>query len=93
MRGYCQGRFRDNNALVFQMEYRMPLWRRIGIVGFASVGDVSDKISRFSLTQFKATFGAGLRFVLKHEEKLNFRFDIGFSGESVGVYFTLTEAF
>lgn len=93
MRGYYLGRFRDNNAIVFQMEYRMPLWKRIGIVGFTSVGDVSDKIGRFSLTNFKATFGAGLRFALKPEEKLNFRFDIGFSRESVGVYFTLTEAF
>ncbi len=93
MRGYYQGRYRDKHAVVFQMEYRMPLWRRLGLVGFTSVGDVSDKISRFSLRNVKATFGAGLRFALKPEEKLNFRCDLGFSKDSVGVYFTLTEAF
>lgn len=93
VRGYYQGRYRDKHAVVFQMEYRMPLWRRLGIVGFTSFGDISDKISRFVLTNFKVTFGTGIRFALKPEEKLNLRFDIGFSKESMGVYFTLIEAF
>jgi len=93
LRGYYQGRYRDKHAVVFQLEYRMPLWRRLGLVGFTSVGDVLDKIKQFSLGKVKATFGAGLRFAIKPEEKLNFRFDLGFSKDSVGVYFTLTEAF
>ena len=93
MRGFYQGRYRDRHAVVFHMEYRLPLWRRLSAVGFASAGDVADKISRFILTNFKIAFGTGIRFALKPEEKLNLRFDIGFSRESVGFYFTLTEAF
>ena len=93
MRGFYQGRYRDKNAVVFQMEYRLPLWRRLRMVGFASAGDVADKINRFVLANFKIAFGTGIRFALKPEEKLNFRFDIGISRESVGFYFTITEAF
>ncbi|MDZ7722893.1 MAG: BamA/TamA family outer membrane protein [candidate division KSB1 bacterium] len=45
MRGYYQGRYRDNNILVLQTEYRMPVWWRFGCAVFGGIGDVSHKMS------------------------------------------------
>lgn len=93
MRGYYKGRYRDKHALIFQADYRVRISRRWGVVGFVAVGDVAEKFNDFNLMKFKATLGAGIRFVLNPKEKINLRLDLGFSRESVGVYFTAIEAF
>ena len=38
MRGYYAGRYRDRNMAAFQVELRAPVWRRLGLVGFAGMG-------------------------------------------------------
>ncbi len=93
MRGYYMGRFRDNNAIVLQGEYRMPVWWRIGAAAFASVGDVAHKIGHFRLSDFKVTYGVGIRFAIDPKEMINFRIDFAWADDSTGFYFTVTEAF
>lgn len=93
MRGYYKGRYRDKHALIFQADYRVRIGGRWGVVGFVSLGDVAEKLRDFNFMKFKAALGAGVRFALNPKEKINLRFDLGFSRESVGVYFTASEAF
>jgi outer membrane protein assembly factor BamA len=93
MRGYYLGRYRDNNYLAFQVEYRQYFWWRFGFVAFAGFGDVEDEITRFSLTNLKETYGFGLRFLFNEEEKINLRMDIGFGENTNGIYFGMEEAF
>ncbi|MGB2696437.1 MAG: BamA/TamA family outer membrane protein [Candidatus Zixiibacteriota bacterium] len=93
MRGYYQGRYRDKNIVVFQAEYRIPFWRRLGLAGFSGFGDVADRFSNFRLSDFKYSLGAGIRYTLSQQESINLRFDIGFGEGSSGVYVTLNEAF
>lgn len=93
MRGYYQGRYRDNNILVLQTEYRMPVWQRFGCVAFGGVGDVSHKMSGFSTNSLKYTYGFGLRFQLNPKENINLRLDFGFGKETFGLYLALGEAF
>ena len=93
MRGYFQGRFRDNNYFAFQAEYRQYIWRRLGFVLFAGAGDVTSVITGFQLTKFKPCIGAGLRFLFNKEQKINIRMDIGFGRDTNGVYFGIQEAF
>jgi len=93
MRGYYQGRFRENHALLFQMEYRMPLWKRLGAVGFANMGDVAHRLSDFSLRNFKFSYGFGFRFALDPKERFNLRLDLSFARDSSGIYLTVLEAF
>jgi outer membrane protein assembly factor BamA len=52
MRGYYAGRYRDKNLFSLQAEYRLPVWRRFGLVGFAGFGDVAGKLSRFEVKDF-----------------------------------------
>jgi outer membrane protein assembly factor BamA len=93
MRGYYRGRFRDKNMVVLQMEYRLPLLWKLGMVGFLGFGDVADKIDNFILRDFKYSTGFGFRYLLSREEKINLRLDFGFCKESVGVYVGVSEAF
>jgi outer membrane protein assembly factor BamA len=94
MRGYFEGRFRDDNAGVLQAEYRVPLFWRLGAVGFADMGNVGPAISDVNLQHFKYSYGGGLRVALNSTEKLNLRLDYGLAkGGSNGFYLQLGEAF
>ncbi len=93
MRGYYAGRYRDKNMVVLQMEYRIQLTGRFGIVGFAGVGNVADRLSHFDSAKIKHSMGLGLRYTFNREEKINLRLDMGFTGESRGFYISATEAF
>ena len=58
LRGYYEGRYRDELYLASQVEYRTRLWRRIGAVAFAALGDVGPNLRDFgsgSLTEITAT--------------------------------------
>jgi outer membrane protein assembly factor BamA len=93
MRGYYQGRYRDENLLAGQVEYRTHLSGRFGAVGFAGIGDVSSKLRDLKIRDLKCSFGAGLRVLFNKAEKVNLRADIGFGRGTSGVYFGLEEAF
>lgn len=93
MRGYYLGRYRDKNMIAFQVEYRMPLSRRIGLVGFVGYGDVAARISQFDLNNLKQSVGFGLRYMFSPEEKLNIRLDVAFAEGTTGIYITAAEAF
>jgi len=93
MRGYFQGRYADEVYLTWQIEYRKIIWRRIGAVAFFGMGDVASNFSNLKITQFKYSYGFGLRYVFDEEERLNVRMDIGFGENTNGLYFSLEEAF
>ena len=93
MRGYFEGRFRDNHFVSLQTEYRFPLWKRFGGVIFASTGIVGERFSAFESEYLRFAAGLGLRFVLDQKEHVNLRLDAGFGKASSGYYLTVSEAF
>jgi len=94
MRGYYAGRYRDKNAGVLQAEYRVPLFWRIGAVGFADMGNVGPELKDVNFQHLKYSYGGGLRVALNQTEKLNLRLDYGLAkGGSNGFYLQLGEAF
>ena len=93
LRGYERGRYRDKAMLVFQTEYRMPLFWRLGAVAFAGVGDVSDGIGGFRLKEFKYSLGGGARLLINSSERIQLRFDYAAGRDSSGFYIALYEAF
>jgi len=94
MRGYFQGRYRDKNMLVFQVEYRIvPVFWRIGLAGFLAAGDVADKLGAFDIGSFKYAGGIGLRYLWNREDKLNIRIDAAWGKDTSGFYITIKEAF
>jgi outer membrane protein assembly factor BamA len=94
LRGFYEGRFRDRVAAAAQVEYRFPLFWRLGGVLFGGVGLVSPSLEAVSLRDGKPAGGAGLRIALPaKEQRINFRLDVGFSEDGAAVYFAAMEAF
>lgn len=93
MRGYYNGRYRDNDALVFQAEVRQRIYGRFGGVAFLSVGDVAHRLGDFNLVDLKTTGGMGLRFLISRKEHLNIRVDAAVGKQTHGFYINISEAF
>jgi hypothetical protein len=93
LRGYFEGRYRDNDLVAAQAEYRFPLFWRISAVAFAAAGDVSDRLENFGLGHLKWAAGGGLRLMLSRDEKLNLRVDGAGGIGTFGIYATAKEAF
>ncbi|MEM9830586.1 MAG: BamA/TamA family outer membrane protein [Bacteroidota bacterium] len=93
MRGYYEGRYRDNNLLAGQVEYRYHIWKNLGAVGFVGIGDVARQFGDFSLPNVKPSVGAGLRYALIPEENLNIRLDFAVGQGTSNFYINIAEAF
>lgn len=94
MRGFFNGRYRDNFYGMFQVEYRQYIWKRLGMVAFAGAGNVANNIIDYSFKTLKYSGGLGLRFLFNKEQKINLRMDVGIGSDgSTGIYFGIQEAF
>ncbi len=92
MRGYYEGRSRDNNKMDMQIELRQHVWRRNGVCLWVGAGTVFDKFSSIRLKHILPNFGIGYRWEFK--KNVNVRLDYGFgkSGQR-GFLFQINEAF
>jgi len=93
LRGYIEGRYVDRNLLAGQVEYRANLIGRLGIVAFFGGGDVLNNLGDFRIGNLRASFGAGLRFLLDRTERLNIRADWGFGEGTNNLYLQIGESF
>jgi outer membrane protein assembly factor BamA len=93
MRGYYEGRYRDKDMAVFQAEYRVPLFWRLGAVAFGDFGNVGSELAQLDFRDLKYSYGGGMRVALDKKERLNIRLDYGISRVAKGFYFQLGEAF
>ena len=93
LRGIHANRFREQNIAVALLEYRYPVHKRFSGVIFTGIGDVMHRFRDFQLNESKYSIGAGLRFAVIPDEKINLRFDVGFSRYGIHPYFQLSEAF
>lgn len=94
MRGYFSGRFRDNQYLAAQAEYRKPVHRWVTLAFFASAGQVQHSIGRFTPLDTKVAGGMGLRVLANKAKRIYLRFDYAVSSDKTsGFYFKVGEAF
>ena len=94
MRGYYDGRYKDLDQMIFQAEYRFPIYKRFSAVAFGGTGSVAKNFADYALNDFKYSYGGGIRFAVDTKEKLNIRVDYGIGqGRNSGLYLQLGEAF
>jgi outer membrane protein assembly factor BamA len=94
LRGFYQGRFRDNSMYSAIAEYRAHIFWKISACVFGGVGDVYNQPKNISIGSLKGSFGAGLRLTILEKENLNLRVDYGYSDNyNKGFYFTIGECF
>jgi outer membrane protein assembly factor BamA len=97
LRGMLEGRFRDRHFVMAQVEYRAPLFWRLGGVVFGGAGRVAGRVvdlePRVFQRDLQSSAGFGLRYVYDRTERIHVRGDMAFSNVDRGVYLTLGEAF
>ncbi len=93
MRGFYEGRYRDNHSAIVQLELRRNLVGRLGAVLFAASGVVAPRYGALSTGNMRHTYGAGLRMAINKEERINVRFDVGVGNGQPAFYLTVGEAF
>src|SRR5690606_24132468 len=58
MRGYYEGRYRDNHLILFQTEYRFPVWWRFSGVVFGGAGAVAGSLNEFNPEYIRWSIGS-----------------------------------
>lgn len=93
IRGIDDRFFVDEKMLHLQAEYRFPIYNRFSGAGFIAIGDVQPHWDDFEPREIKYGGGAGIRYALNPNEKINIRFDIAISPWGVAPYIMLQEMF
>ena len=76
LRGYVAGSYLDRFMVATQLEYRLTLPKRFGLVGFGGIGEAIPGNSRFRTDHFLPGIGTGLRFELSKKYHVNLRADV-----------------
>ncbi|HQQ95195.1 MAG TPA: BamA/TamA family outer membrane protein [Bacteroidia bacterium] len=96
-RGYTQGRFRGNNYVYSEAEYRFPLTGCGGLLGgvlFLNATTCDNPAGDLKLFQsIQPGYGFGLRVMLDKASRSNLCADFGFGKQSAGFYLAVSETF
>jgi outer membrane protein assembly factor BamA len=93
-RGYAFGRWRGEDLLYEESEYRFPIAGRIGGVLFLNLTSTSDRTDHLPLGEaIRAGYGGGLRFMLDRAMRSRLQLDVGSGKQSLGFYFGIQETF
>lgn len=91
MRGFREFRFHDNNAVLFNTEFRWRIWKLVDAVLFTDQGQVAARIRDMSLGNFEHSYGGGFRF--RTTRGVMLRFDIASSREGPRYYIQFSPEF
>ncbi len=95
-RGYVQGRYRGNNLVYAESEYRFPISRNgiLGGVVFLNVTSTDNPVIQLQLFDaMKPGYGCGLRVMADKYSRTNVALDFGFGNRSGGFYLNVSETF
>lgn len=96
-RSYIQGRFRGEDMLYTEFEYRFPISRCTGVLGgvlFVNAVTLSNRtLNERLFDHVRAGYGAGLRVMVDKVSRTNLLVDVGFGKDSFGITFGAAETF
>ena len=97
-RGYSQGRFRGENMLYSEVEYRFPLLPNKDLFGgtiFVNAASFSSKMTGEKLMNtINPGYGVGLRVMINKEKRTTITADYGFGQKgNSGFYLNINESF
>ncbi len=82
LRGYTAGRYLDRYMFATQLEYRLVLPWRFGLVGFGGVGSVTPGGNQLRVNQFLPAGGTGIRYMLSKKYHVNLRTDFAWGKDN-----------
>jgi outer membrane protein assembly factor BamA len=83
LRGFREYRFRDENRLFLNVEYRWNAFPYVDVVPFLDAGEVRNRWEEIGLRRLETSYGIGAR--VNTDSRVFFRFDIG-TGGNEGVH-------
>ncbi|MFT4753198.1 MAG: outer membrane protein assembly factor BamA [Salibacteraceae bacterium] len=93
IRGYTLGKYRGNQIIAIQSEYRFNPYKKLGFVGFAGVATVFGAINDSDNGLLLPGMGLGVRYVVFEENHMNMGMDIAVGKGDWGLYFKIGESF
>jgi hypothetical protein len=94
LRGYYQGRYRDNQLVASQMEYRWLFIKWVGVSAFTAAGNVFNFKNPERAGSIKSAAGLGFRILVDPKENSFMRFDFAMTRDrDTGFYISFGEAF
>jgi hypothetical protein len=82
LRGYTAGRYLDRYMVATQVEDRLELPWRFGVVGFVGIGGVDPGVTAFRTSHFLPGGGTGIRFMLSKSYHVNLRTDFAWGRDN-----------
>ena len=96
-RGYVNGRYRGDNIVYGEVEYRFPIWPCSHIIGgvlFANATTTSSKDRNVALFEYiRPAVGIGIRVMVNKYFRTNINLDYAIGVKSKGFYFSGQETF
>jgi hypothetical protein len=96
LRGYYEGRYRDQALRVFQAEYRHEFdehWVGSVFTGLASLGQDESALDSSRSSKYFGSGGLGVNYIIDSENRTKLRADIGVGNDDWGFYFLIGEAY
>jgi Omp85 superfamily domain len=93
LRGYTQGRYRDEVMTTVQAELRMHTAGRFGATVFGGFGQVAPSFGDLTDVSVLSAGGLGVRFQLTEEFPMHLRLDYAWGKTENLFYFSVAEAF
>jgi len=93
IRGYSQGKYRNNQVYTLQTEYRWNFYKRFGMVGFFGLASAVENFGDIFSSQVLPGIGAGLRWRMIPSEKINIGVDGAIGRDDYSITFRIGEAF
>jgi outer membrane protein assembly factor BamA len=91
LRGYRAYRFRGDNLLAMDAEYRWEVFSGLDMAVFGDAGKVFNHKSEFDFRNLESDLGFGLRF--NQRNKTFLRLDVGFSHEGFQIWVKFANVF
>jgi len=91
LRGFREFRFRDNQSIVFNLEYRWEAFSGLDIAIFGDAGNVFPRVNDIKLSEFETSYGFGFRF--NTAKSVFIRLDFGFGREGTHTFFKFNHVF
>ena len=93
IRGYTEGRYRDNQVYALQAEYRHRFENKFGVVGFFGMATAVETLSDIDKAPFLPGGGLGIRYMAIEKMRINIGLDAALGKDDWGVYFRIGESF
>ena len=90
---YPGDRFRDLSSWAAEAEWRQPVSRRFGVVGFVGIGATGGSFGDALGGRLLPAVGGGVRYLAAESYGINLRIDAAIGRDSSALYVSIGEAF